>query len=166
MEFFERKKLRLDEYDYLQNGAYFVTLCTFNKLHLFGACKNENLVLSEAGKMVEQYLEEITIYKDVSLDKYVVMPNHIHAIIMINHDGTTRGSFTTLSEYIRRFKMITTKSYIDGVKFGIYPHFEKMIWQKSFYDHIIRNENEYLRVWKYINENPLKWETDEYFSHL
>ena len=166
MEIFERKKLRLDLYNYSHNGAYFVTICTYNKLHLFGAIQNGHFILTEAGKMVKQYLEEIIIYEDVTPDKYVVMPNHVHAIIMINHDGTTRGSFPTLSEYIRRFKMITTKSYIDGVKSGIYPRFGKMIWQKSFYDHIIRNENEYLRVWKYIDENPLKWTTDEYFTLL
>ncbi len=164
MEFFERKKLRLDEYDYSQNGAYFLTICTYNRLHLFGDFQNGHLFLSEAGKMVERYLNELVIYGDVSLDKYVVMPNHVHAIIVINHGGTTQGSFTTLSEYIRRFKMITTKAYIDGVKNGEYPPFEKMIWQKSFYDHIIRNENEYLRVWKYIDENPLKWEADEYYQ--
>lgn len=116
--------------------------------------------------MIERYLKELIVYEDVAVDKYVVMPNHVHSIIVINHDGTTRGSFPTLSEYIHRLKMITTKSYIDGVKAGKYPSFEKAIWQKSFFDHIIRNKKEYLQVWKYIDENPLKWETDEYFTHL
>jgi REP element-mobilizing transposase RayT len=160
----KRKKLRLDKYDYSQNGAYFSTIFTYNILHLFGDLQNGHLFLSDAGKMVERYLKEIIIYENVALDKYVIMPNHVHAIIVISHGRTTQGSFPTLSEYIRRFKMITTKTYIDGVKAGKYPSFEKTIWQKSFYDHIIRNENEYLQVWKYIDENPLKWETDEYYK--
>jgi hypothetical protein len=69
-----------------------------------------------------------------------------------------------LSEYIRRFKTITTKLYIDGVKEGYYPPFDKAIWQKSFYDRILRDEAEYLRAWKYIDENPTKWSLDEYHS--
>ena len=97
----------------------------------------------------------------INIDKYVFMPNHIHAILTINYDGTTQGSFPTVSEMVQRFKTITTKKYIDGVKSDIYPPFEKKIWQKSFYDHIIRNEKSYLEIWQYIDENPLKWQEDE-----
>ena len=79
MEITQRKKLRLDEFDYSQNGAYFTTICTQNKQHLFGVFQNGHLVLSEAGKMVKQYIEEIVIYGGVTLDKYVIMPNHVHA---------------------------------------------------------------------------------------
>ncbi len=116
--------------------------------------------------MVGHHLEYINTYDDVTLDKYVIMPNHIHAIVTINYNGTTRRSFPTVSEYIQRFKTMTTKLYIDGVKDSEYPPFDKAIWQKSFYDHIIRDENEYLRIWKYIDENPLKWVTDEYYSDI
>jgi len=164
MEQPKRKKLRLEEYDYSQNGAYFITVCTQRKRNYFGTIDNGTLILNSAGKMVSSHLEFINTYDDVNLEKFVVMPNHIHAIIAVSHNGTTQRSYPTVSEYIRRFKMITTKLYIDGVKSGEYPPFDNAIWQKSFYDHIIRDENEYLRVWEYIDENPLKWEIDEYFA--
>jgi len=82
---------------------------------------------------------------------------------MIQHGGTTQGSFPTLSEYIRRFKTLTTKLYIDGVKNGEYPEFAKKVWQKSYHDHIIRNEQEYQKTWEYIDTNPLKWQQDYYY---
>ncbi len=164
MELDQRKKQRLRDYDYSQNGAYYITLCTREKQHLFGTVNNGCVVLNMAGEMVRHHLEYIDTYENVILDKYVIMPNHIHAIINTNDCGTTRRSFPTVSEYIQRFKTMTTKLYIDGVKAGEYPSFEKAIWQKSFYDRIIRDENEYLLIWKYIDENPLKWVTDEYFD--
>ncbi len=112
--------------------------------------------------MVDKKIKEIS--KDgIVLDKHVVMPNHIHAIIITDNAGTAQGPFPTLSEIVRRFKTLTTKLYIDGVKSGSYPPFERKIWQKSFYDHIIRDEKGYLAVWKYIDENPLKWAEDEYY---
>lgn len=164
----ERKPQRLREYDYSQNGAYFVTICTKDRRHLFGVVKNNAVVLNEAGKMISQRIENISNGINVTVDKYVVMPNHIHAIIMINGDriatdpGTAQGPFPTVSEYIRRLKTITTKLYIDGVKDGRYPPFEKTIWQKSYHDRILRDENEYLSAWRYIEENPLRWLLDEY----
>ena len=166
----ERKPQRLHEYDYSQNSAYFVTICTHGRIHLFGMVQNNAVVLNDSGNMVMQRLEHISNGADVTVDKYVVMPNHIHAIIMIDRDGITtvpgpaQGPFPTLSEYIRRFKTITTKLYIDGVKDGHYPPFKKAIWQKSFHDRILRDANEYLSAWKYIDENPLKWSLDEYNS--
>ena len=94
------------------------------------------------------------------------MPNHIHAIIFISREtgGTTQRSFPTVSEIIRRFKTLTTKLYIDGVLSGLYPPFDKRIWQKSFYDHIIRSEQEYSEIWRYIDDNPIKWQTDHLIS--
>lgn len=75
-------------------------------------------------------------------------------------------SFPTLMlyEYIQRFKTLTTKLYIDGVKKGEYPRYDKKIWQKSYHDHIIRNEKDYQKIWEYIDTNPLKWEEDKYFN--
>lgn len=164
----ERKPQRLHEYDYSQNGAYFVTVCTHDRRCLLGSVENNTVVVNEAGKMVGQRIENISNGVNVTVDKYVVMPNHIHAIIMVYRDGTetehgtAQGPFPTLSDYIRRFKTITMKLYIDGVKDGRYPPFEKTIWQKSYHDRILRDENEYLSAWRYIEENPLRWLLDEY----
>ncbi|MEG1894883.1 MAG: transposase, partial [Oscillospiraceae bacterium] len=130
----------------------------------FGALMNGVVLLNHAGFMIEQRLLNAT--KDtVSVEKYCIMPNHIHAIFLISGNGTTQGSFpTAVSDIVQRFKTITTKLYINGVKNGDYPQFNKKIWQKSFHDHIIRNEHDYLEIWQYIDENPLKWKDDCFYS--
>ena len=164
MDNVSRKLQRLKEWDYSQNGLYFVTICTQNKFNLFGKVKDGRWVLNNAGQMVSEKLIEVsTVYTDILVDKFIVMPNHLHAILW-SQSGTTRRSFpTTVSEYIQRFKTLTTKLYIDGVKQGTYAPFEKKLWQKSFYDHIIRDENDYLTHWRYIEENPMKWHEDCYW---
>jgi len=174
MDLPQRKLQRLRNYNYAQNGMYFVTLCTQNRLNLFGQIENGDLVLNDAGKMVFHKFEQIPqVYPDIAIDKFIVMPNHLHAILMIQHDviqqgdsGTPRGAFPTmsLSDYIHRFKTLTTKLYIDGVRNGNYPPFDKKIWQKSYHEHIIRNEQDYQKIWDYIDTNPLKWQDDKYFT--
>jgi putative transposase len=160
----QRKLQRLKDYDYSQNNAYFITICTQNRLPLFGKIENNNLILNKAGLMVLNKFEEISeCYPHVITDKYIVMPNHVHAIIVIQKSGTAQGPFPTLSEYIKRFKSLTTTRYIENVKKGEFPPFDKKIWQKSYHDHIIRNELEYQKIWEYIDTNPLKWELDEYY---
>lgn len=119
------------------------------------------MILNNAGKMVDEHLLNISNNPSVILDKYCIMPDHIHAIVCISSVGPTQGSVPTISEMIQRFKTITTKLYIDGVHSGDYPPFEKKIWQRSFFDRIIRNEQGYLEAWRYIDENPLKWQMDE-----
>ena len=162
----QRKLQRLRNYDYSQNGAYFITLCIQNRLPLLGKIENSVLILNSAGVMVFDKFAEISrFYPNIIVDKFIVMPNHLHAIMMMQHDGTTQGSFPTLSlsEYIRRFKTLTTKLYIDGVKNGECPQFDKKVWQKSYHDHIIRNEQEYQKTWEYIDTNPMKWQKDCYY---
>lgn len=166
MTFFQRKLQRLKDYDYSQNGAYFITICTQGKLPLFGTIENNTLILNSAGVMVYEKFSEISkAYSDIIVDKFIVMPNHLHAIIILDNIGTTQGSFPTisLSEYMQRFKTLTTKLYIDGVKKGEYQPFDKKIWQKSFHDHVIRNEQGYKKIWEYIDTNPLKWQEDMYY---
>ena len=158
-----RKSQRLKNFDYSQNNAYFITICTQDKVKLFGEINNGSVLLNDAGIMVSEKIADISKQNGISVDKYVVMPNHIHALITISHDGTAQGPFPTLSELVRRFKTITTRLYIDGVRKCAYIPFNKKLWQKSFYDHIIRDENGYLAVWKYIDENPYKWKKDEYY---
>jgi len=114
MSFPERKQQRLKEYDYSQNGAYFVTICTKGRLHLFGAIENNATVLNHAGKMVSRRLENISDEADVIVNRYIVMPNHIHAIILISRaqgtgtaypQGTGRGRslrYRNISAGLRR----------------------------------------------------------------
>ena len=160
----KRKQNRLQEYDYNSNGAYFITICTKDKKHLFWK-ENTNVgancvrpyeyQLSSVGITVNEEIKNINnVYGDiVRIDKYVVMPNHIHMIIIIDDYNSGRTQFApTVSRIIKRFKGSVTK------KIG------SSIWQRSFYDHIIRDENDYLRIWDYIDKNPLKWSSDEYYS--
>lgn len=156
----KRKQNRLNGYDYSSCGAYFITICTKDKQKLFwnnvGAnCvrPNEQLPLSEIGGIVDNEIQKIgAIYNGVTVDKYVVMPNHIHMIIMILSDECGRTQFApTISRVIKQFKGSITKQ----IGFSV--------WQRSYHDHIIRCQTDYDEIWRYIDENPLKWDTDCYY---
>ena len=163
-----RKEHRLKSYDYSQNGAYFVTICTRNRQYLFwnnydfgrvGAAfggPQSKITLSEYGKIVKEELKIIpSIYPDiVFIPKSVIMPNHIHLIIVLNaysESGPPKAA-PTIGSIINKFKGSVSK------KSGFH------VWQRSFYDRIIRNEQEYRAFWKYIETNPMTWKNDELFS--
>lgn len=154
MDLPKRKNIRLHDYNYSSNGAYFITICTKNKENLLwknvGAnCVRplEQLPLSKMGIVVENEIHKLnTVYKNIKVDKYQIMPNHIHFIIFIYEDSNGRTQFApTISRIVKQFKGSITKQ----IGFSI--------WQKSFYDRIIRNEKEYQEVWNYIHNNPLKY---------
>ena len=140
----ERKKIRLENYDYSAQGAYFITVCLQNRETLF-----EN---DDAKQMVEKWILEIkNKYKNTTIDYYVVMKDHIHMIIFIEKENKT-----TLFEIIKWFKTMTTNEYIRGVRQGIYKPFENKLWQRSYYEHIIRNDEDLTEKREYILNNPLK----------
>lgn len=169
MEYPIRKEHRLKNYDYSQCGAYFITICTKDRKYIFwnnydilnvGAAFGGpygKISLTEYGKIVKNELKKIpSIYPDVVfIPKFVIMPNHIHAIIRIEasyvRDGRTECA-PTLSQIIKNFKENATRE----IGFSV--------WQKSFYDRVIRNEHEYNAFWKYIETNPMNWESDELFT--
>lgn len=158
MELPKRKKIRLEGYDYSCCGAYFVTICVSDRncpLCNVGANfvrPNGIPELSDIGKTIDAEIGKMNgVYENVAVDKYCIMPDHIHIIVFIIPDESGRTQFaTTLSRIIKQFKGSITKQI------------GRSIWQKSFYDRIIRNEKGYREVWQYIDENPLKWETDFY----
>ncbi len=156
MELPKRKNIRLKDYDYSQNGVYFVTICVKNKEPLLwnvGATCGRPLVnnqnLSEYGIIVNDEVDKLNnVYGElVNVDKYVIMPNHIHLLIVLNNgivvDGRPQVA-PTISRIIKQFKGSITKQI--GFSF----------WQKFFYDHIVRNEKEYFKIWEYIDTNPIK----------
>ena len=149
----ERKHIRLREYDYSQNNFYFVTICTHNKALLFGLGER----LTDYGECAEKCLLTIhSIFPCVRLDKYVIMPNHIHAIIVIDHDtAASMYAGPTLGTVIGNYKAAVSREIHQ-----IDPN--QIVWQARYYDHVIRNQQDYEAVWRYIDENPLKWELDEY----
>lgn len=167
MEYPKRKRLRLIEYDYSQNGAYFVTICTQNREKLFGGVGADSI----SARMISNIFEKtISEYNDIECPIYVVMPNHFHAIIVIQKDYYQKGfewadmeSAPTLSDIVQTFKRRSTIEYIKLVKQGLAPPFDKKVWQRSYHDHIIRNEKEFRMIWEYIDENSLKWESDCFY---
>lgn len=156
-----RKPNRLNGYDYSSCGAYFITICTQEKKKLFwnnvgapiGRPDGERFVLSDYGVIAEEAINNINrIYPMISVDKYVVMPNHIHMIVSINADagGRPMGA-PTISTVINQMKGYVTK------KIG-FP-----VWQKLYHDHVIRGQQDYDEIWQYIDENPAKWDSDCYY---
>lgn len=157
-QYTDRKIIRLQNYDYSANGAYFITICTHNKEHLFGTVGADSI----SARMVKKvYGEIIGKYDNISSPISVVMPNHFHSIIIIERNDTE--VVPSISKIVQEFKRYTTCEYIKLVKNGILKPFDKRIWQRSFYDHIIRNENDFNEIWMYIQNNPLKWQEDCYY---
>jgi REP element-mobilizing transposase RayT len=169
---FFRKTIRLQNYDYSQPGAYFVTIVTHARKCLFGEVRDGDMVLSDAGSMVCQVCSEMGDCIDgLSLGIYQVMPNHFHAIFMLGMDDDWQedklsnpwspDSKLTLSAAVNRFKSLTTYRYIQGVNTQGWPKFDSHLWQRSFYDHVIRDENDFEAISDYIYANPASWAEDE-----
>ena len=158
----------MKEYDYSTAGYYYVTICTRNRENTFG--KYENVVgallacarieLSIIGKIIDKQWNDIkNQYDNVELDQYIIMPNHIHGILIINkREGASPSP--TISQIIRSFK---SKSALEYVKYinDNNLNISGKIWQRSFYDHVIRNKQSLNAIREYISNNPLKWDDDE-----
>ena len=165
MELPKRKNIRLKHYDYSSNGAYFLTICVKDGQNLFGEIAVGGtspaivfVKLNAIGDMIKTYIENInTIYNDITVQKYVVMPNHIHMLVTVDCEGgrtmfaPTEARAPTMSRVVKQFKGAITKQM--GYS----------IWQRSYYDRVIRTEAEYQYAWQYIDENPAKWEEDRHF---
>jgi len=144
----KRKNIRLKDYDYSNEGIYFITICIKERKELLGQIKKEeNIELSKEGKIVGEAIHKLKeAYSNIEIDEYVIMPNHIHLIIIINGKNKI-----TISRIIQQFKWGITR------KLGF------SIFQKLFYEHIIRNEKEYCEIKEYIQNNIINWGKDKYF---
>ena len=150
-----RKPTRLQGYDYSQSGIYFITICTKSKQNLLGEIVTNTITLSPTGEIVKTAIEKISqIHSSVIVDNYVVMPNHVHMLLALTTTESAMPRYApppstpTVSHVVRGFKEYVSKAV--GVP----------IWQKSFHDHVVRDEPTYLKIWQYIEENPLRWEID------
>jgi len=169
----QRKQIRLREYDYRRAGFYFVTICTRNREPLLGSVSTNGtvgvdprstLIKSVLGQIVEQTWFDLPAHNPtIHLHEFVLMPNHIHGIIQIDHD-TERvdlGSTPTnrpLSEIIRQFKSFSTR------KINVYRNAPGApVWQRNYYERIIRNDKSYIQIAQYIENNPAQWQEDELF---
>jgi REP element-mobilizing transposase RayT len=172
-----RKSIRLKDYDYSQTGAYFVTICTHNKKCLLGNIIDGKMELSEIGAIVDKCWNDIQRhFQNVSFDVYMVMPNHIHGIINIvgakhSHLTLTNKTITlpanasplrlhgtdpnSLGAIIQNFKSVTSRK-INHILAS-----QKPLWQRNYYEHVIRNDEDLNDIREYVINNPLKWELDK-----
>ena len=173
----DRKHIRLRNYNYASDGWYFVTICTQNREFYFGEINDQTMFLTGIGEIAQQLWTEIPVHFPMAeLGEFVVMPNHVHGIIGIHRrdvacniptcdDTHTKNEYMasispkpgTLSAMIRSYKSAVTKWCHDNQisNFG---------WQSRFHDHIIRNQEEFDRIEKYIMENIQNWEADKFFT--
>ena len=161
MEFKKRKNLRLKDYDYSENGLYFLTVCTKNKEKLLGNIVGDGVTgvpkteLSPIGKIVEKYILSINNTEKITVQNYVIMPDHIHLLIFVDNytenltsNGTSKTPSPTnslVSHMVSTFKRFCNKEI--GYN----------IWQRSFFDHVIRGEQDYLKHYRYIESNTSLW---------
>ncbi len=148
----KRKIIRLQKYDYSQPGYYFVTICVHDRVCCFGNIVGGEMVLNDYGKIVkESWLDLPKHYSNCRLDEFIVMPNHVHGIVVVEPVGNGLKPFPTkthgLFEIIRGFKTFSSRN-INNLKQIIFS------WQKSFYDHVIRKDESLDKIREYIQNNP------------
>ena len=160
-----RKNIRLKGYNYALIGAYFITICCHEKQHLFGSVHDGEMHLNSYGMIVrEEWLRTQSLRKNIVLDAFVVMPNHFHAIIIIQDDKIDSGIESskegapqyapTVGDIMKGFKQAVTMCIRA-------KGFDGMVWQRGYYDHIIRNVHDYNATVDYIQNNPQNWHRDK-----
>ena len=155
-------RLRLRGFDYAAPSTVFVTLCTQHRACLFGEIIDGTMHLSRAGVVTESWWYTIPArFPSVMVDAMVVMPNHMHGVL---HIGTGPGleNSPSLGDVMQWFKTRTTYDYILGVKTEGRPRFPGRLWQKGYYDRIVRDDRELARIRTYIEDNPRNWSEDDY----
>jgi putative transposase len=157
-----RRPLRLSSYDYSWQGAYFITICTNGRQNIFGEIVDDSMVLNQLGEIAETCWKEIpSHYREVENGVFIIMPNHLHGIIAIEGPGRAgskpapTGKYP-LSEIVRGFKTYSARNINRQRESG-----GKHVWQRGFYEHVIRDETEYHQIGDYILFNAAKWESDK-----
>ena len=178
-KFYEHKPHRLKNYNYSSNGSYFITICVKNKECLLGdivavdahgdrqtqnindliyqKSESAKIILSDFGNITEKYIRSsTTVYDHLSIDNYVIMPNHIHMILTVSNEALvckSKPCHDIIPTYISSLKTLITKD----IGFSIF--------QRNYHDHIIRNENEYQKIWDYIDTNESNWVADRFYMY-
>ena len=168
-----RRSIRLKGYDYSQVGAYFVTICAQNRECRFGEVVDGAIKLSASGEMVLSVWNDLPVrFPGIALDEFIVMPNHVHGIVVLNvsvgaglvpapdaSQGTTISP--SLADVVQAFKSLTTDAYTKAVKAGLFPGFHKRLWQRNYYESILRSDIELAKTRQYIQDNPARWDGDQ-----
>ena len=170
-----RRSIRLQNYDYSSPGEYFITICTNNRECLFGDVVSGKMVLNECGKIADEYWTQIPHkYKNVFLDAFVVMPNHIHGIIGVEshpvgaiHELPLQDGNSDPETYRKQRRQMLLSKIIGWYKMNVAKqanillnNTDNRFWQRNYFEHIIRNEKSFQRIQDYIINNPAQWEDD------
>jgi len=180
-----RRSIRLRHYDYSQPGLYYVTIVVQQRQCLFGAIVGARMAANEAGKTVGDMWQRLPErFPSVELDQFIIMPNHLHGIIRItdrvvgatlvvapgqqNGRATAQGGHQAgghkarpyLGDIVGAFKSLTTCAYVEGIKQRGWLPFHAGLWQRNYYEHVVRNEDELAHIRDYIRGNPLNWALD------
>ena len=167
----QRRSIRLKEYDYSQEGAYFVTVCTQKHYCLFGKIVDGAMLLNQFGEIVHnEWMRTAIARPNAAIDSFIVMPNHLHGIIIINEYNIRRGdpagrpytpmprgpSSNSIGAMVGQFKSLATKRVhaLRGTP-------GERVWQRNYYEHVIRNDADLNDIRQYILDNPVKWDTEE-----
>jgi len=167
-DFHHRKSIRLQGYDYSQEGLYFITICCQNRSCFFGEIQSGQMLLNEYGQIAHQeWLKTAELRSNIAIDEFVIMPNHMHGIIQVtkkeeasqrlDHTSGLHGPSKTIGAIIRGYKSAVTKQ-VTQLGFG------GQLWQRNYYDHIIRSEKSYIAIRNYIINNPENWKEDIFGS--
>ncbi|MBQ2736083.1 MAG: transposase [Clostridia bacterium] len=163
-----RKYMRLKHFDYNTPGVYFITVCTQNRRQILskivgtGVPDCPQIQLTEYGKVLDKYINQISShYESVTVDRYVIMPNHFHMILIVNVNGQSGTPVPTKAGKSNSF----VSSFVSTLKRFCNKKYGKNIWQSRFYDHVIRNREDYEEHTKYICENPINWQLDELYAN-
>ena len=169
-----RRSIRLRGYDYTLDGAYFVTICAQQRACLFGTV-DDPTVLTPAGRMVGEWWAALAQkFPTLALDAFVIMPNHFHGIVIIHETAAEEAAPAALNDHsheddhpnpslsriVQWFKTMTTNAYLGGVKQENWPPCPGKLWQRDYYEHIIRNDRELDALRAYITANPTRWADD------
>ena len=159
----KRKPNRLPNFDYSTPGAYFITICVEGKRCILadivggGALDAPQIQLTPLGKISEKNILSGNRIPNVRIDNYVIMPNHIHLLISVNYDGTSKAPSPTnavIPHFVSTFKRFCHRD--AGIR----------LFQRSYHDHVIRGEADYFKIWEYIENNPAKWEEDCFYENF
>jgi len=160
----KRKPTRWKSFDYNSQGMYFITICTENRRNILSRIvgadvpDGPSVELSQYGKIAEKYIRQLNdFYDNINVDRYVIMPNHIHIILFVYENGASRTSPPTrqhsvVSRFVSTLKRFCNKEYGEN------------IWQRHFNDHVIRNREDYVEHLRYVCENPMRWYYDELYT--
>ena len=158
----KRKRLRLEQYDYSSPGAYFVTFCTKDRQCILSditvgadALGGPNVILTATGRIVEKYILSTDNIPEIHVDKYVIMPNHVHLLLSVSAaSGPPRASAPTTA---------SVPGAISALKRLVNRELGENICQPSYHDHVIRSDNDYREIWNYIDTNPARWRVDCFY---